>query len=273
LNASFDARLCRQLLKAIADKAPLVHHITNWVTISDCAQITRSTGALPVMAHMREDAVEMVGFASALVLNIGTLTESVLSSMVAAGKTANDQQIPVVLDMVGCGATGVRTRAVERLLDSVGFAILKGNAGEVAVASGSQAVVKGVESGSVSGDIPLMAGQLAQSTGAVVVVTGQTDIVTDDHRLHLCRAGHALMGQVVGTGCMATSVLGAFAAVSHDAFQAAVSAMNFYGTAGQHAAKRANAPVAYKAALMDTVYRMARAQMDFGSTDEGVPEP
>lgn len=268
----FDAKQCRHLLDAMAKTAPLVHHITNWVTISDCAQITRCTGALPVMAHMQADAAEMAAVASALVLNIGTLTESVIASMVATGKTANEKQIPVVLDMVGCGATRIRTQAVEHLLKSLSFAILKGNAGEVAVASGSQAVVKGVESGSVSGDITLLAGQLAQSTGAVVVVTGETDIVTDGTRLHLCRAGHAMMGQVVGTGCMATSVLGAFAAVSEDWFQAAVAAMNFYGSAGQHAAKLANSPMAFKIALMDSVYRMARGQMDFGLTDEGALE-
>ncbi len=265
----FDAKQCRQLLDAMGKTAPLVHHITNWVTISDCAQITRNTGALPVMAHMQADAVEMIAHASALVLNIGTLTESVLSSMVAAGKSANEKQIPVVLDMVGCGATRIRTQAVEHLMKSVGFAILKGNAGEVAVASGSQAVVKGVESGSVSGDITLLAGQLARCTAAVVVVTGETDIVTDGSRLHLCRAGHAMMGQVVGTGCMATSVLGAFAAVSEDRFQAAVSAMNFYGTAGQHAAKLTSTPMAFKIALMDSVYRIARGLTDFGLADEG----
>jgi hydroxyethylthiazole kinase len=223
---------CKQLLEMIRRNQPLIHHITNRVTIHDCAQITRATGALPVMAHMQAEVEEMAALASALVLNIGTLTSDTVESMTLAGLTANQNGIPVVLDMVGCGATRARTQAVKDLLTSVKIAIIKGNPGEIGSAHGVQAEVKGVESISVAGDIGNIAKDFASTTKAVVVVTGETDLITDGQQLHLCCEGHPLMGQLVGTGCMAASVLGAFAAVANLYLDAAFYAMTFYGTAG-----------------------------------------
>ena len=117
------------LLKKIRRHAPLVHHITNWVTIYDCAQITRSIGALPIMAHMKEEVADMVKLAGALVLNIGTLNHDLLDSMLTAGRAANAKSIPIVIDIVGCGATPARTEAVKNLMSNLQFAMIKGNAG------------------------------------------------------------------------------------------------------------------------------------------------
>ena len=253
----FQASACASILENIQHQRPLIHHITNGVTPYDCAQITRSLGALPVMAHMQEEVAEMVTLASALVLNIGTLGPGTIASMQTAGKAANEKGIPVVLDMVGCGATAVRTRSVHELMDSLQLGIIKGNAGEVASAAGAEAVVKGVESISVSGNLKTIAMLLAQKTGSVVVVTGPEDIVTDGRQGHLCAKGHPLMGAVVGTGCMAGSVLGCFAAVSNDYFDAAINAVNFYGQAGEQAAQAAHTPMGFKTALLDTIFEIA----------------
>src|SRR3989338_2507989 len=106
---------------------PLVHHITNWVTIYDCANMTRAFGALPVMAHAREEAAEMAAIASALVLNIGTLTPELVDSMIIAGRSANKKGIPVVLDAVGVGATKLRDNEALRLLKEIKINIIKGN--------------------------------------------------------------------------------------------------------------------------------------------------
>jgi hydroxyethylthiazole kinase len=212
------------------------------------------------MAHMQSEVAEMVQLASALVLNIGTLNAETVASMLKAGKAANKKGIPIVLDMVGCGATTVRSQTIQQLLDSLRIAIIKGNAAETGAAAGAEAVVKGVESISVSGDPEEIASQLARGAGAIVVVTGPEDIVTDGQSVHLCQKGHPLMGQVVGTGCMAASVLGCFAAASDDYFEAAVCAVNFYGTAGTQAAQKAATPMAFKLALLDTIYEMANAE-------------
>jgi hydroxyethylthiazole kinase len=245
------------LLRAIRRQSPLVHHLTNWVTIADCAQITRCVGALPVMAHMADEVADMVTLAASLVLNIGTLDRRVVDSMLIAGETANAHGIPVVLDIVGCGATPARSAVVKELTDALQFAVIKGNYGEIGAAAGARAEVRGVESISVSGDMPVLAAELARRTGAVVVVTGQIDLITDGDRLHRCTAGHPLMGAVVGTGCMATSILGAFVGVSSRFWSAAGCAMEFYGAAAETAATRAETPMAFKSALLDSVYTLA----------------
>jgi len=254
---AYDESRCRNLLADIRKKAPLVHHITNWVTIYDCAQITRSAGALPVMAHMKEEVADMVSISGALVLNIGTLSADVVESMMTAGQAALRHGVPVVLDIVGCGATSARTQTVRELIDRIRPAVIKGNAGEIGAAAGAESEVKGVESISVSGDISQIAGELANSTASVCVVTGAEDIVTDGVRLHRCAAGHSMMGRVVGTGCMASSVIGTFVSVTGRHLDAAVCAMNFYGSCGERAAKTTDAPMAFKQALLDQVYRTA----------------
>lgn len=250
------------ILRSIQDEAPLVHHITNWVTIYECAQITRCSGALPVMAHMQAEVADMVRMAGALVLNIGTLSPEVMASMEVAGRSANAHGIPIVLDMVGAGATSARTAAVQRLLQALQFAIVKGNHGEVGAACGVKAVVKGVESISVQGELDQLAHRLARQTGAVVVATGPTDVIADSQRLYHCHAGHPLMGKVVGTGCMAASILGAFAASGTALYKAAVCAMEFLGQTGQAAAKKAATPMAFKQRWLDSIYEKAQRAVE-----------
>ena len=131
-----DRGAVQTLLCAIRRQASLVHRITNWVTVADCAQITRSVGALPVMAHMAEEVAEMVRLAGALVLNIGTLDRAVLESMQIAGRKANALGIPVVLDIVGCGATAARSAAVKELSAGLQLAVIKSNIGEIGAGGG-----------------------------------------------------------------------------------------------------------------------------------------
>ncbi|MBU0580413.1 MAG: hydroxyethylthiazole kinase [Candidatus Margulisbacteria bacterium] len=242
------------VLKLIQEKKPLIHHITNWVTIFDCAQITRNIGALPVMAHAKEEVEEMTGIASALVLNIGTLTKELIESMILAGKAANKKGIPVVLDAVGCGATKLRTESTILILKQVKVDIIKGNAGEIATIAGADAEVRGVESIAHQGDIKEVIKTVSQNhNNAVVVVTGKTDYIGQGKEVKTCERGHEMMGKVVGTGCMAASILGAFASVSEDYFTSSIEAMNYYGECGEKAAEKEKEPVAFKAAFMDQI--------------------
>ncbi|CAN2048265.1 Hydroxyethylthiazole kinase [Candidatus Magnetomoraceae bacterium gMMP-13] len=257
MSKAFNQKLCNRLIGRIQKKSPLIHHITNWVTIYDCAQITRSIGGLPVMAHAKEEVTDMIKLSSALALNIGTLTNETTESMILAGKAANIKGIPIVLDMVGCGATPFRTAAVKKLIKELNIAIIKGNSGETASAAGIEAEVKGVESISVSGDIIEISKEFARLTTAVVIVTGPTDIITDGNNIHFCEAGHPFMGQVVGTGCMAGSVLASFASVADNYFESSVCAMNFYGKAGEQAALKAKTPMFYKNEFIDCIHSKA----------------
>ncbi|MDE1834490.1 MAG: hydroxyethylthiazole kinase [Candidatus Micrarchaeota archaeon] len=243
-------------LERIKEHRPLIHHITNWVTIYDCANITRSFGALPVMAHAKEEVSQMATSASALVLNIGTLDDSIIESMVLAGKSANAKGIPVILDAVGAGATTFRTAKTNELLEKVKIDILKGNAGEIGSIAGIEAEVLGVESISVSKAPQLIAKELASHLSCVIAITGKTDYVSDAKITYAIKNGHELMGKVVGTGCMSTSVIGCFAAVEKDYTKASVAALSCFGIVGELAADNCNGIGSFKENFFDATGKL-----------------
>ena len=250
------------ILEKVRAERPLVHHITNWVTIYDCANVVRAFGALPVMAHAIEESADMARIANALVLNIGTLTPELVESMIAAGRAANDRLIPVVLDAVGVGATPLRSVKALEIMNGVKIDIIKGNASEIACLAGVSATTRGVEATEVNVDLAETAGRLAEDRGAVVAVTGAEDIVTDGEMTLIVRNGHAMMGSIVGTGCMAGSVIGAFAAVWPDYGRAAAASLACFGIAGERAAARSAGPGSFKTNLYDEIWALDRATVE-----------
>jgi len=256
------------VLSAVREKKPLVHHLTNWVTIYDCAQITRASGALPVMAHAKEEVQEMVSLAGALVLNIGTLTEEFIESMLLAGQKANDLGIPVVLDAVGAGATQFRTKKSFELLDKVKFRVIKGNSSEIGTLAGVKALTRGVEAESVEGSLKDLAAKLAGERECACVITGAEDIVSAGGKTVAVENGHEMMGKVVGTGCMAASVLGAFNAVEKDALKASASALAAFGIAGEIAAAKTQEPMKFKSELMDALYSLTEKDLKNARIEE-----
>jgi hydroxyethylthiazole kinase len=250
-----------KILSLVRERRPLVHHITNWVTIYDCANIVRAFGALPVMAHAKEEVREMATIAGALVLNIGTLTPELVDSMVLAGKTANHHEIPVVLDAVGAGATKLRTESALRILDEVHVGVLKGNSSEIGTLAGAEAETKGVESMGVKGDIKELAKKLALKRKQTVAVTGKQDTVTNGRKMYLVDNGHPMMGSIVGTGCMAASVIGAFCAVEKDHALASAAALACFGITGELAAKKSKGPGTFKEQFYDEAYALDKKKI------------
>lgn len=244
------------LLISVRQKRPLVHHITNYVTVNDCANITLCAGASPVMAQAPEEVEEIVALSGALVLNIGTLSPDLVESMLIAGKAANSHDIPIILDPVGAGATALRTKSARYLLDTLSISVLKGNAGEIGVIAGTGGEVRGVDSAGLTGDPVLVAQACADMTGVIVAMSGPTDIVTDGTKVALVKNGHELMGKVSGTGCMAASLIGAFTAVSHEYMDAAAAALATFGRAGELAGSKATAPYSFRTALFDSLYAL-----------------
>jgi len=244
------------ILSQIKEQKPLVHHITNWVTIYDCANIVRAIGALPVMAHAKEEVEQMTGISSALVLNIGTLTTSLVESMIAAGKKANEKEIPVVLDAVGVGATDLRTNKAKEILEKVKISIVKGNASEIATLAGVKAETKGVEAAKVEANLIELAKKLSNEKELTVVITGKEDIVANKDEVFLVKNGHDMMGNFVGTGCMAASVIGSFAAVEKDYGKAAAAALATFGIAGELASRRHTGPGTFKECLYDEIFNI-----------------
>lgn len=251
-----------EILARVRKEHPLVHHITNWVTIYDCANITRMTGALPVMAHAREESAEMAGIASALVLNIGTLTPELIESMIGAGESANTKGIPVILDAVGVGATKLRDEKALELLHTIKVNIIKGNASEIARLTGEDVMTRGVESTGIEADPAEVCVKLAKKYAATVVMTGQEDIVSDGDKVYIIRNGNEMMGNIVGTGCMAASVIGSFAGVEKNYARAAVAALVCFEIAAELAAGYSKGPGSFKENFFDELFNLDSKNVD-----------
>jgi hydroxyethylthiazole kinase len=249
-------------LARLREQKPLVHQITNYVVMNETANATLALGALPVMAHAREEVEEMVGLAGALVINIGTLSPHWVEAMLAAGRAANAKGTPVVIDPVGAGATRYRTETAARLLDEMDVTVVRGNAGEIATLVGVEAEVRGVESMAVGGDPADLAREAARTLGVVVAVTGPVDHVSDGETTLAVANGHELLGTVSGTGCMATAITGCFLAVNGSPLEAAAEALAAFGVAGEDAANEARGPGSFHVALYDALYNLDPASLD-----------
>jgi hydroxyethylthiazole kinase len=252
-----------QTLRDLRERKPLVHQITNYVVMNETANATLSLGALPVMAHAREEVEEMVTLAGALVLNIGTLSPHWVDAMLAAGKAANAAGVPVVVDPVGAGATRYRTDTARRILDEVKVAVLRGNQGEVATLVGVEAEVRGVESIGVGGEPADLARTAARNLGVVASVTGAVDHVSDGKRVLSVANGHELLAAVTGTGCMSSAITGSFLAVKRDTpIEAAAEALAAFGVAGEDAARDAKGPGSFHVGLYDALAALDPTTLD-----------
>ena len=250
-------------LRELRERKPLVHQITNYVVMNETANATLALGALPVMAHAREEVEQMAGLASALVLNIGTLSEHWIEAMLLAGRAARARGIPVVLDPVGAGATAYRTEAARRILDAVEVTVLRGNAGEVATLVGAEAEVRGVESIASGIEPAELARAAARRLGVVASVTGPVDHVSDGETVLAIANGDALLAAVTGTGCMSSALTGCFlAAKPQEPLAAAAEALAAFGVAAEDAAAGAAGPGTFHARLYDALAALDPETLD-----------
>jgi len=243
-------------LTKIRETIPLIHNITNYVVMNYTANALLSMGASPVMAHAENEVEEMVSFAGALVLNIGTLSDPWIQAMIKAGTKARELGVPVILDPVGSGATTFRTRTAHRIIREAGVTLIRGNASEILSLQQGDAHTRGVDAIHTVEDAAKMASALASELHATIAITGPEDIVTDGTRAARILGGHPLMARVTGTGCSATAIAGAFSAVDPDPFTAACSALAFFGLAGKKAGEHASAPGSFMIALLDALYTL-----------------
>lgn len=237
-------------------QTPLVHNITNLVVMNFVANTLLAVGAAPVMAHAHNEVEEMTAIAGALALNIGTLTDYWVESMLLAGKKANILGIPVILDPVGAGATQMRTEAVHKIMREVNCAVLRGNASEIMAVYGAGAGAKGVDSVNTVDEAAQVALEAVRQAATVVVITGATDIVTDGCCALEVANGDRLMGRITGMGCAVTAMIAAFMAVEPDAKLAAAYALALMGVAGEIAKPASNGPGSFMAAFLDALYNL-----------------
>jgi hydroxyethylthiazole kinase len=254
-----------ELLCCVREKKPLVHHITNYVTVNDCANIVLALGGSPVMADAIEEVEEMVSIASALVINIGTLNSTKVEAMLKAGKRANEIGIPVVLDPVGVGATPYRKEAALKLLKEIKFSVVRGNLAEIKTLSGMNALLKGVDSEeAVSDDVKSIAKNLAAKLKSIIVISGEVDYVSDGMKVISIKNGHRMLTDVTGTGCMSTSLIGVYCGITKDYFAASTAGIMTMGIAGEIAFERLSddqGSGSFKVNLVDAIYKFSKKEI------------
>ena len=244
-------------LTSLRETEPLIQHLTNRVTINDVANSTLHWGALPVMADGPADGPEMAHGASAVLLNTGQLNDSLSEAIYETGLAANELGVPVVLDPVGMGSTPTRNELVERLLADVEFAAIKGNYGEITALAGAEAEVRGVESVGEYDEIEQTTQAVAESADTVVVASGDTDIVATADNAYRVAAGHEMMGEVVGTGCILGGTVASFCGGIDDSLTAALHATLAFGLVGERAADdEYTGPASYHTNLLDGIWNL-----------------
>lgn len=254
-----------QTWQLVRKQRPLIHHITNYVTVNDCANITLASGASPIMASDPGEVAEMAAKADALVLNIGTLDARLVQAMLLAGRQAAARGVPVVFDPVGVGATRLRLAAAERIMREIPLTVIRGNAAEIKTLVGTETASRGVDAAAGQDDDAAAAAQtLARRLDCVVAATGRRDIIAGKDAVCQIDNGHVMLTTVTGTGCMTTSLVGCCCGAGADPFVAAASAVLGMGVAGElaHAALQpGEGSGTFRARLIDAVYNLTPADI------------
>jgi hydroxyethylthiazole kinase len=262
---NIDAARCWASLQAIRREAPLVHNITNFVSMDVVANGLLALGASPAMVHAEEEVADFAAIAAALVVNIGTLTPPWVASMTKAAIAMKAKNKPWVLDPVGVGATPYRTRTASELA-ALKPTVIRANASEIlALAGASLGPTRGVDSTHGSEEAIEAAQHLARQLGTVVAVTGAVDHVTDGDRTLRVENGHPMMTRITALGCTASSVVGAFLVVESDPLAAAGEALAVFGLAAERAAALASGPGSLRWMLLDRL-----AALDEATLMEGI---
>lgn len=257
----------KEMLENVRKRRPLVHNITNYVTVNDCANIVLACGGSPIMSDDIDEVEEITALCGALNINIGTLNSRTIPSMLSAGKKANELGRPVVLDPVGAGASRLRTDTALKLLEEVHFSVIRGNISEIKTLAAGSGTTKGVDADSADvvteESLERVCGfvkDFAARTGAVVAVTGAIDIIADSEKVYCVYNGHPMMGSVTGTGCQLSAMTAAYVAANpENVLEAAAAAVCAMGVCGETAYERLSprdGNSSYRNYIIDAVYRL-----------------
>ena len=286
------------IFENVRKKSPLIHTITNYVTANDCANMLLACGASPIMADDVEEAVEITGLCHGLTINLGTLNQNKISSMLSAGKRANELGHPVILDPVGIGASKLRTETALRLIKEVSFSVIRANIFEMKVLisgikneektgnegstkdgkTSNEGSMEGGKTRGVDADISdqiteenlaeavLFAQAAARKLGAVMAISGAIDIVADQEKAYCIRNGHPMMRLVTGTGCQLSALTAAFAAANPnmplEAAAAAVCAMGVCGEIGCRRLSEMDGNASYRNYIIDAMYHLTPERLE-----------
>ncbi|MCL1925143.1 MAG: hydroxyethylthiazole kinase [Defluviitaleaceae bacterium] len=243
------------IITKLRTEKPLIHHITNFVTINDQANITLGIGASPIMANNIKEAAEIAKISKALVLNIGTLND--IDSMISAGISANEKGIPIILDPVGAGVSPYRNECLEKIISNLKLAVIRGNISEIKFIAGMSKGATGVDASNEDlkniNEAADIAKNLSEKLGSTIVITGEIDIVSNGEKTAKIKNGHPRMANITGTGCMATSVIASFCSIEKDYFEASLTAMLCMGICGELAAETSVGNGSFKVKFQDAI--------------------
>ncbi len=248
-------------IEDIRAKSPLIHNITNYVVMNNTANALLAMGASPVMIHAEEEVADMAAMASALVINIGTLSEPWLRGMFKAFAAAVEKGVPVIIDPVGAGATPYRTRTIRELIHAGQPAIIRGNASEIMALTDDTLKTKGVDSTAGSNEAVATAQHIAGDRKCVVCISGEVDYIVNSEKVVQVHNGHPMMTKVTGLGCTASALCGAFAAVEKNPLAAAAKAMAVMGIAGEMAVERSQGPGSLQMHFLDILYGLSETDI------------
>lgn len=271
--------MLNKMLENVQKATPLIHNITNYVTVNDCANILLACGGSPIMSDDPDEVEEITSICGGLNINIGTLNRNTIPSMLAAGKRANQLGHPVVLDPVGAGASKLRTDTACRLLQEVQFTVIRGNSSELkalALGSGSTRGVDADAADAVTEDTldraVAFAKEFSAQTGAVIAITGAIDIVADRSRAFCIRNGHPMMSRITGTGCQLSAMTAAYVTANRETtLEAAAAAVCAMGLCGELAYRRLTAQdgnSTYRNYIIDAIFRLTPEALEQGANYE-----
>lgn len=233
--------MLKHIISHLKSQTPLIHCITNYVTVNDVANVLLACGGSPIMADDVKEVAEITSICNGTIINIGTLNTRTIDAMLVAGKKANELGHIVVLDPVGAGATKLRTETTLRLLKEIQFSVIKGNISEIKTIYQGSGTTKGVDAdisdivteNNIDEAIAL-AKELSKKTNAVIAITGAIDIIADSKKAYIIRNGHAMMSKITGTGCMLTAMIAAYCATNtNDILEATATAVSAMGLCGE----------------------------------------
>lgn len=268
-----------QCLKSVREMGPLVHNITNYVTVNDVANVLLACGASPIMSDDQEDVEDITSICGGLNINIGTLNQCTIPSMYAAGKKANELGHPVLLDPVGAGASRLRTDTALGLMKEVKFDVIRGNISEIKTLYFGTGSTKGVDA-DVADSITeesihqavIFAKDFAKKTNSIIAITGAIDLVADEKTCYVIRNGRAEMGRITGTGCQLSGLMTAFLVANMDhkleASAAAVCMMGLAGEIGWNHMQPEDGNATYRNRIIDAIFQMTPEQLERGANYE-----
>ena len=263
-------------LKNVREKSPLIHNITNYVTVNDVANMLLACGGSPIMADEPDDAIEITQICDGLNINIGTLNSRTITSMFKSGLKASELGHVLLLDPVGAGASALRTNTALRLMREIKFDVIRGNASEIktlVLGSGTTHGVDADKADSVNdSNLAYMTDfvkNFAKSSGAIIALTGAIDLVADSSKCYVIRNGRPEMGKITGTGCQLSGIMTAFIAANRDnMLEASAAAVCLMGLAGELAFKQGVGNSTYRNNIIDEVYNMTSEKLDKGAKYE-----